>query len=419
MTSTTFADIGAILSSIKESPHGPLGLIISSALFCSAIIWLKKDSKNIKSNKNTARKVGNSHNSTAEKAVANAPKVESPDDVNDGNNGYQPPKSKPNINKSKGGNGNELRNVFSVKQKPIATGNGSSSNNKQSKSSSSSDEKPFESSYYFAHNKHSTGGGYKDGLRAEDYVMNGPRLLSKGGIRVDDEPKIDNTGEIETNNNQQCISQSSEKIDTKERLPKPKSTTASTPITKYMWDDDDGSTNNNIAKIHIDTLPSFNTKTSFTKWADAGISKQNVEVRLIGENNEGLYASIVTNEGKNYHLHIPKMYGEADSVKCIVKKHKLLIKITKRKVPKQKYSKRHSNDEGMWKSATNILGKIAGNSNNNGDEEELVSVAWPRLSASSVAGGGLGGGKADIDEKLFKEMDVKKNGGDDFGDMKW
>ena len=56
-------------------------------------------------------------------------------------------------------NSSKLRNVFSVKQKPIdTTGKGGSSHNKTKGSSSSTDNsRPFESSYYFAHNKHSTG----------------------------------------------------------------------------------------------------------------------------------------------------------------------------------------------------------------------------------------------------------------------
>lgn len=230
--------------------------------------------------------------------------------------------------------------------------------------------------------------------------MNGPRLLSKGGVRVDDEPKNDDAAE---DDNEECMQTVEEANTIKEERPKPK-LTASTPITKYMWDDDGSS--NNIAKIHIDSLPISSTQT--TKWETAGISKQQVEVRLIGENNEGLFISITTpQEGgsKRYHLHVPKMYGEAESVKCIVRKHKLFVKITKKKIPK--YSKRYAanNNEGVWGAATKALGKLTG-SGGGAAEEEYISVAWPRLSASST--GGLGGGTADIDANLFKEMDVKE-----------
>ena len=41
-------------------------------------------------------------------------------------------------------------------------------------------------------------GGYSDGLKAEDYVMNGPKLLSKGGVRIDEDAKskIANTNKL-------------------------------------------------------------------------------------------------------------------------------------------------------------------------------------------------------------------------------
>ncbi len=47
-----------------------------------------------------------------------------------------------------------------------------------------SNDKPFGSSYYYAHNNPNAKGGYKDGLKMEDYTMNGPRLLAKGGTPV-------------------------------------------------------------------------------------------------------------------------------------------------------------------------------------------------------------------------------------------
>ena len=80
--------------------------------------------------------------------------------------------------------------MFSVKQQPINTGGSNSTNTNK-------EAKPFESSYYFAHNKHSTGGGYTDGLKASDYVMNGPRLLSKGGVLIEEskDNAIDNNGD--------------------------------------------------------------------------------------------------------------------------------------------------------------------------------------------------------------------------------
>ena len=168
-----------------------------------------------------------------------------------------------------------------------------------------------------------------------------------------------------------------------------------------MWDDDGSS---NIAKIHIDTLP-ISASTKSITWESAGITKANVDCRLIGDNNEGLYISIiqeVDQGGKRYHLHVPKLYGEADSVKCIVKKHKLLVKLTKKSIPK--YSNRYKKNYSLWDTTTKVIGSyFTGKSDK---EDESISIAWPRLSSSSV--GGLGGGTAVIDEKIFKDMDTSK-----------
>lgn len=227
--------------------------------------------------------------------------------------------------------------------------------------------------------------------------MNGPRLLSKGGVRVNEDSNSNATPENDTSAAKDEQSESSN--DAKDR-PKQTKLTASTAITKYMWDDD---ATGNIAKIHIDSLPT-KSSTAAIKWEDAGIPKENVQVRLIGESNEGLFVS-VAHEGRRYHLHVPKMYGEVESVKSIVKKNKLLIKITKKRAARKRHSKRHSseaNDDGIWGAATKAIGKLAGGGGED-DADKLVLVAWPRLSASSA--GGLGGGTAEIDEKLFKQLD--------------
>ena len=245
--------------------------------------------------------------------------------------------------------------------------------------------------------------------------MNGPRLLSKGGVSITaNDSSIDNSvgKEEETSQSKQQeqtkVSSLSTTIISKRKL------SASTPITKYMWDDDGVI---NIAKIHIDTLPtsssssSSSSSTGTIKWEDTNIIKANVDVRLIGDNNEGLYISIIDEGGKRYHLHVPKMYGEADSVKAIVKKHKLLVKIYKKRVPKysNRYKKSNNESSSLWESTMNAIGKfLVGNEDNNKDE--YISVAWPRLSAAST--GGLGGGSVEIDDKLFKEMNVKNIGGD-------
>jgi len=176
---------------------------------------------------------------------------------------------------------------------------------------------------------------------------------------------------------------------------KSKKLSSSTALTKYLWDDDGSSI---IAKIHIDALPISASSTETITWESADITKANVDCRLIGDNNEGLYISIiqeVDQGGKNYHLHVPKLYGEADSVKCIVKRHKLLVKITKKK-SMPKYSNRYKKNDSVWDTTTKVIGSyFTGKS----DKDE-VSISWPRLSASSV--GGLGGGTAVIDARYSR-----------------
>ncbi|KAL7500147.1 hypothetical protein ACHAWT_008630 [Skeletonema menzelii] len=281
------------------------------------------------------------------------------------------PKKEREVFSSSDSNGGEkkLRNVFSVKQNPPISSNGGAN--------AAGPDRPFESSYYFAHNKHSTGGGYKDGLRAEDYVMNGPKLLSKGGVRVDDEKSTSAADESDNAERSTASSQSSsaKRVTTQ--------TQASTAITRYLWDDGDG----NIAKIHIDALPVSSTKT--INWEDASVSS--VEARLIGDDNEGLFIGITyntlggtSNLTKKCHLHVSKMYGNAEDVKAMVKKRKLLVKITKK--PRQ-LSKRHPTNTGMWE-------KLTGGQ----DGAKTVPVPWPQLSSSSSRLGG-----SEIDEELFKK----------------
>ena len=376
-----------------------IGLIIASIILFGAALLLLKNNSSKKGSVNDSF----SGDTWAHAAVKSATKNEEVSDNSTGTATKNVEEQNNNIPPTTSGDDGELRNVFSVKQKPINTGKGSGA--------TTSSDRPFESSYYFAHNKHSTGGGYKDGLRAEDYVMNGPKLLSKGGVRVDDKPTATDTNDAaETDSKESPIAQQTERNNaTDNEKPKPK-LTSSTPITKYMWDDD---SNGNIAKIHIDSLPNNNnTSTSIMKWEDANITKEQVQVRFIGDNNEGLYIGI-QQQGKNYHLLIHKMFGDAEAVKSIVKKHKLLIKITKKKVVKTRYSNRHKAEEdGIWSGVTKAFGKLAGGDDSS-KNDEYVSAAWPRLSASST--GGLSGGTTDIDEKMFKKMDVQNtSGSDDF-----
>lgn len=266
------------------------------------------------------------------------------------------------VNKPIAKEASELRNVFSIKQRPPITRNGSKKD---------VSDRPFGSSYYYAHNNSNSKGGYTDGLRAEDYAMNGPRLLSKDGVRVNDSEELD-TYKTLCKEEDHADTTHQNKNATRE---KQQVVTASRQITRYLWDDDGEGDN---AKIHIDCLPKSSTET--ISWKEAEIAKDDVEVRLVGDDNDGLIVNIFSQDQKKYHLHVPKMYGSADSVKFIVKKHKLLIKITKRKIKMRQSSK------GFIGSVSEaLLGK----------SESYRSVKWPQLSSTG----------GEIDEKLFKEVD--------------
>ena len=237
--------------------------------------------------------------------------------------------------------------------------------------------------------------------------MNGPRLLSRGGVRVNSDIYGDKDTaspvEDETKRFESSLSQSPEeeetgasssvmKDDTMIKQQRVALTASSMPITRYMWDDD----GDDIARIHIDVLPIGSNKT--LSWEDANVKKNDVEVRLIGDDGVGLYVGIIA-EKRRYHLHIPRMYGTAESVRFIIKKRKLLIKITKKRVIRKQRQRRGIVEEnsGVWEYVTRMLGSLVGsNSGANADNDDnLTSVQWPRLSAVGVASDA-------IDDELFR-----------------
>ena len=106
-------------------------IIIGSLSFFGALLWFRKDGNKKKSttnNRGTALKESKRENTNNDATSQMKSDTRSSDDRKQ----------------------EQLRNVFSVKQKPINTG----TNGSNRKASS---DRPFESSYYFAHNKHSTG----------------------------------------------------------------------------------------------------------------------------------------------------------------------------------------------------------------------------------------------------------------------
>lgn len=310
-------------------------------------------------------------------------------------------KSTPTSETTISSNDNTLRNVFDIKQShPLGKGMDAQSISQKTKSKvNENEDKPFGSSYYYAHNSSNARGGYQDGLRAEDYTMNGPKLLSKGGISTTD---VDPKNRIEMNENGVTTANVSTSQDQGTKLktsnitagndttPSTNKTTTtkttsfikgnSISINRYsFWDED---STEGIAKIYIDTLPSSSNAKNNIKWQDAGITKADVTSKLIGE--RGLFVQIKQGQGGSsdvdddqyYHLHISHLYGEVDEVKTIVKAKRLIIKLTKKR-------KKSS-------SMFNLLGKGSGT-------EEMK--AWPQLTSEATSKHDVG----HINEDLFKQ----------------
>jgi len=220
-------------------------------------------------------------------------------------------------------------------------------------------EKPFGSKYYYAHNDSNTTGGYKDGLKMEDYRMNGPRLLSVNGLAVTDQDmnidneNIDNENidnsidnidepsdsgasvEPRNNNNERASSKPSAKPRITARDPHTKN------VTRYLWDD--SGNGKGIATIRVDVLPG-NKLGEFVDWKDAGVV--DVKASLPGE---GLLAEIITVRDRpdvpSYRLKIDKLYGDAADVKVILKPKRLLLKIFKKK---HGFLSKNSDNMGAW-----------------------------------------------------------------------
>jgi hypothetical protein len=176
-------------------------------------------------------------------------------------------------------------------------------------------DKPFGSSYYYAHNNPNATGGYKDGLRMEDYTMNQPRLLSKGGVPA--EPSETTTVESST---------ASEPTTTMPTASKKKvDAPVVKRISKFLWDDPGDA--NGVATIRIDALPG-STLTETISWREANIN--DISTTLVND-KKGLLIELTSADGTIYRLQIPKLYGEVDEVRKVAKPNRLLVRLYKKK----------------------------------------------------------------------------------------
>jgi len=184
--------------------------------------------------------------------------------------------------------------------------------------------KAFGSKYYYAHNDSNTTGGYKDGLKMEDYRMNGPRLLSVNGLSVDGDggPNNDMNDSREEGVAQAATNAENDDVAVKRITPQDPDVKN---ITKYLWDDPGNG--KGIATIRVDVLPGVKFG-EFVNFSDLEI--KDVTATLPGE---GLLAEIFVSDKDtpSYQLQIKKLYGDAASVKVIIKPKRLLIKVYKKK----------------------------------------------------------------------------------------
>jgi hypothetical protein len=201
--------------------------------------------------------------------------------------------------------------------------------------------KKFSSSYYYAHNNPNAIGGYKDGLQMEDYTMNQPRLLTKGGKPVmgvpqddDDDDDNDNASSNNDDRDDDPCAEARSSTNTNTKPTKP-----IRQITKYLWDDR-GDHQTGVATIRIDCLPHWKDSTQLVDYKDAEITS--AQVTLL-EGGNGLKLKVESSQA-SYELCIPKFHGDVASIKLMQKPHKLLIKLTKKKTAQTK--------TGLWGSSS-------------------------------------------------------------------
>jgi hypothetical protein len=235
--------------------------------------------------------------------------------------------------------------------------NNSNSNNNNNRTTTKNKkrgykEKPFGSKYYYAHNDSNTTGGYKDGLKMEDYRMNGPRLLSRNGLSVQDETStatIDDDDDDDDDENKEkemtydCDNSKNnnnaggEDDDVQDN--NNSGVKNVTNITKYLWDDPGDS--KGIGTIRIDVLPSSSSLSSSPSYVNVkDVKIENVNASLM-EGGRGLLVNIDSGCSCRYQLKINKLYENASDVKVITKPKRLLIKIYKKKT-------KNYNDLAAW-----------------------------------------------------------------------
>jgi hypothetical protein len=190
-------------------------------------------------------------------------------------------------------------------------------------------EKPFSSSYYYAHNNSKATGGYKDGLAMEDFTMNGPRLLSRGGKPLKaGEERDPNESALSTT---ATTGSAADCVDEKREMGTPIRTSSKTSrrtlsISKYLWDDPGDASG--VAAIRIEQLPGTVSHGPGLDWATA----RSLVTRIDAQQREGgLLLSVFTSGEIDYSLTIPRFYGDVEAVEHMNKAKRLIVRIKKKR----------------------------------------------------------------------------------------
>jgi len=180
--------------------------------------------------------------------------------------------------------------------------------------------KPFESSYYYAHNSSKKTGGYSDGLKAEDYVMNGPRLLSKLG--EDAAPPDNNGGPSGRNPIPSDASLSLEPS----QIVLLRSKLRGTALSKYLIDE--SKDKDVVATLYISDIPGYDSLQTY------GVSKSGISTDFWSTGKRTSCATIQmhNDNGEEFHLVIKKVNGLVKDVKLILKKNRLIVKLMKHRI---------------------------------------------------------------------------------------
>mmetsp|Transcript_18716 Transcript_18716/g.40523 ORF Transcript_18716/g.40523 Transcript_18716/m.40523 type:complete len:393 (-) Transcript_18716:585-1763(-) len=304
-----------------------------------------------------------------------------------------------------------------------------------SNSSGGGSDKPFGSSYYYAHNDPNRIGGYKDGLRMEDYVMNGPRLLAKGGRKVAEEEKEEEEeGEekrgADHGDGSTCTAVLEEEVEKDastctSNAPSASSSSAATapvpvrpsalpsnsvPVARYMWDDTAVTSGcSDVGKLYVDTLPNKPSSAPDISWDKAGISKAEVTAQLLGDEGRGLLIRITRTaatgtEPRSYHLYVRRMYGSVAEVKVVVKAKRLLVKLIKKR------SRLNLWDKTNLKPWPQLSEKAAGAGGGSDDVGYIDEDLFKRDVRGGIPGmpqaAGTPGARTTLDEKLFGGTDL-------------